>query len=199
MRRRPSPTSSPPSSLTPEPKARLLTCGHGRPPAAGVAPLLTSAGVTQLVDIRRFPHSRHNPDAQGEAIALMCAEHAIAYRWDERLGGRRHLNREADARSPDTWWQVASFRAYAAHTRTPEFADAMNELLAEAPRGRVAIMCSETVWWRCHRRLIADVTELSFGVGVVHLLPGNRREAHRISDGARLLPEGGLVWDGSGA
>jgi uncharacterized protein (DUF488 family) len=88
---------------------------------------------------------------------------------------------------------VAQFGAYAAHTRTPEFGTALDEVLAEAATATVAVMCSESVWWRCHRRLIADVAVLGRGVAVHHLMPGGRLAVHRPSEGA-VLDGGEVRW-----
>src|SRR3712207_9221811 len=88
----------------------------------------------------------------------------IGYRWEERLGGRRRLPPEEPV--ADGWWTVAQFAAYAAHTRTAEFAAALDEVLAEASAATVTVMCSERVWWRCHRRLVVDVAVLRRGVTV---------------------------------
>jgi len=173
----------------------LLTVGHGRLDEDGLAALLTGEGVDLLVDIRRFPGSRGSPHLRREALAEWLPPRGPAYRWEERLGGRRTLPR--DQPSPDTWWTVPAFRAYAAHTRTPEFRSALAELLAEAARRRVAVMCSETVWWRCHRRLVADVAMLAHGFGVRHLMPNGSPRPHRPADGARVREDGLLVWDGS--
>jgi len=116
----------------------------------------------------------------------------VAYHWEERLGGRRRLAK--DSPDEDSWWQVTQFRAYAAHTRTPEFAAALDELLADAGRP-TAVMCSESVWWRCHRRLIADVCVLGRGIDVQHLMPDGRLRPHRPADGARQRDDGLIVWD----
>ena len=96
----------------------------------------------------------------------------------------------------DAWWTVAQFAAYAAHTRTPEFAAALDEVLAEAAAGTVAVMCSESVWWRCHRRLIADVAVLGRGVPVTHLMPDGRLRPHEPSAGAVLGADGAVRWPG---
>lgn len=119
----------------------------------------------------------------------------IEYRWDERLGGRRRLR--ADTQIVDGWWRVESFRAYAAHTRSQDFADAMADLIDAVSGGVTVVMCSETVWWRCHRRLIADVALLVHDVPVRHLMPAGRLTPHKSSDGARPLGHGQLVWDGA--
>lgn len=174
----------------------LLTFGHGTASRAELAELLRSAGIGAVVDVRRFPGSRHNQAASQGQIEQLCTELGVGYRWDERLGGRRALSAEQDAASPDTWWRVKAFRAYAAWTRTPWFAAGMAELVAGLSDRRSAVMCSETVWWRCHRRLIADVAVLLNGVEVVHLVAG-RRSVHAASAGARRLNADQLVWDGA--
>jgi hypothetical protein len=89
-----------------------------------------------------------------------------------------------------------AFAAYSAYTRTPEFAAALDELLTAAAERRVSIMCSESVWWRCHRRVISDVAVLQQGVDVQHLMPDGRLSTHLVAEGARLHPDGQLYWDG---
>lgn len=172
----------------------LLTVGHGRTGADELAGLLTGAGVEALVDVRRFPASRASPHVARDALERWLPDHGVAYRWEPRLGGRRRL--PAGTPSPDGWWTVEAFRAYAAHTRTPEFGAALDEVLAQATDTAVAVMCSESVWWRCHRRLVADVTVLGRGVPVLHLMPGGALRPHPPAAGARVLPDGSLVWDG---
>ncbi|WP_043846489.1 DUF488 domain-containing protein [Crystallibacter crystallopoietes] len=172
---------------------RIMTIGHGTSSAAELTDLLAGAGVDLLVDVRRFPGSRKHPDMAKDALASWLPEAGVAYRWEEELGGRRRI--PAGEPEPDSWWKVAAFRAYAAYTRTPEFAAGLRRLLQDASAARPAIMCSETVWWRCHRRLISDVLVLQHGVDVVHLMPGGKTSAHRPSEGARRTPAG-LVWDG---
>lgn len=136
----------------------MLTVGHGPLDRGALRELLTDAGVQRLVDVRRFPGSRNNPDVTQGSMARWLAEAGIGYRWEEPLGGRRRL--PAAVPEQDTWWTVPAFRAYAAHTRTAEFVAALDRVLDEVARHTVAVMCSESVWWRCHRRLIADVTAL---------------------------------------
>ena len=168
--------------------------GHGPLAKDELAVLLTGAGVDLLVDIRRFPGSRGSPHLGRDALADWLPARGPEYRWEERLGGRRTLAR--DEASPDTWWTVPAFRAYAGHTRTPDFRSALDEVLAEAARCRVAVMCSETVWWRCHRRLVADVAMLAHGFDVRHLMPDGSLRPHRPAAGARVREDGQLVWDG---
>jgi uncharacterized protein (DUF488 family) len=169
----------------------LLTVGHGPQDRDAFGARLAGAGVELLVDIRRFPGSRNNPDVSRESLERWLPDIGIGYRWDERLGGRRRLTPGEPVE--DGWWTVAQFAAYAAHTRTPDFRAALDTVLAEAADTSVAVMCSESVWWRCHRRLVADVAVLERGVPVAHLMPDGRLTPHRPSDGA-VLVDGTLHW-----
>jgi uncharacterized protein (DUF488 family) len=174
------------------PKSTLLTLGHGRLDEGTLGSLLRGASVALLVDVRRFPGSRANPAVSREALSHWLPKLDIEYRWEERLGGRRSRPLGEDE---DPWWRVDAFGAYAAHTRTPEFREAMRVLLSEAAERRAAVMCSESVWWRCHRRLIADVAVLAHGKPVRHLMHDGRQTEHRPSEGARVRPDGLVVWD----
>jgi uncharacterized protein (DUF488 family) len=170
----------------------LLTVGHGRLDQAALGSLLRHASIELLVDVRRFPGSRTNPAVSRDALPEWLPDAGIDYRWEERLGGRRTTPR-GDVE--DDWWQVDAFRGYAAHTRTPEFRQALAGVLAEVPERRVAVMCSESLWWRCHRRVIADVAVLLHHVPVRHLMHDGRLVEHRASDGARVRSDGLVVWD----
>lgn len=176
----------------------LLTFGHGTAGQEELRALLADAGVGVVVDVRRFPGSRRHPHVGRDALAQWLPDAGIAYRWDQRLGGRRRTpaaEGEATAAVSDLWWRVESFRAYATHTRTPEFGDAMLELLAGVARVRTVVMCSESLWWRCHRRLIADVATLVHHVPVLHLDHRGGVAEHEPSAGARRT-SAGLVYDG---
>ena len=170
----------------------LITFGHGTASADRIAGLLRSAGVTSLVDIRPAPGSRRNPHVARAELERWLPGHGVSYRWDKRLGGFRRPAPD----SPDVAWREPAFRGYAGHMRTPEFLAAIGEVLAEATTGRVAVMCSESVWWRCHRRLVADFVELARGAGVRHLMHDGSLAAHRPSPGVRLRDDGLLVYDG---
>lgn len=174
----------------------LLTFGHGRLDGPALGSLLVGAGVELLVDVRRFPGSRANEAAARGRVPELLGGLGIDYRWEERLGGRRSLTAEQDRASPDTWWRVDAFRAYAAWTRSPDFRAAIPDLLADVQRCRTAVMCSEAVWWRCHRRIIADVVLLGHGVPVSHLMHDGRLIPHVASEGVRRGDRSGLVWDG---
>lgn len=164
--------------------------GHGAASQAELGELLRGAGVTRLVDVRRHPGSRTHPHVRREALAEWLPASGIDYRWDERLGGRRRLLPD----SPDVWWQVEAFRAYAAHMRTVDFLDAIAGVLAALAASTTAVMCSESLWWRCHRRLIADFATLARGTRVSHLSHDGHLADHRVAAGARLSGEV-LVYD----
>jgi uncharacterized protein (DUF488 family) len=170
----------------------LLTFGHGTADQARILAVLHGAGTGLLVDVRRYPGSRRNPHVARDALESWLPQAGIAYRWEPRLGGRRRV---AGTEQPamDPWWRVEAFRAYAAHTRSAEFGAAMGELLSDTAatdQGATVIMCSETVWWRCHRRLISDVAVLLHGTPVEHLSHDGRRTPHPPSPGARVTPAG---------
>ncbi|QNN54021.1 DUF488 family protein [Nocardioides mesophilus] len=172
--------------------ATLLTVGHGEATQTQLTDLLAGAGVGLVVDVRRFPGSRRHPHFARAEMEQWLPASGIGYRWEPRLGGRRRVPRDdADADS-DPWWRVAAFRAYAAHTRTPEFRAATGDLLADVSgrEDRVAIMCSESLWWRCHRRLIADAAVLLDHVSVRHLGHDGKLTDHVPAAGARISAEG---------
>jgi uncharacterized protein (DUF488 family) len=171
----------------------LFTVGHGNLDRLSLGGLLAGAGIHTVVDVRRFPGSRTNPDVRRDALSHWLPVLGIDYRWEQRLGGRRRL--PAGKPSLDPWWTVAAFRAYAAHTRTLEFTAALKDVMIEASSTRVAIMCAESLWWRCHRRLVADVVVLTRARPVRHVLPGGRLSDHRVAAGARLDGNGAVLWD----
>ncbi|HEX5494669.1 MAG TPA: DUF488 domain-containing protein [Mycobacteriales bacterium] len=173
--------------------APLLTFGHGTAGSDPLAALLGGAGVADVVDVRTAPGSRRNPDVRRDALAEWMPGHGIGYRWEPRLGGFRR----AAPDSPDTFWRNASFRGYAGHTRTPEFLAAMDELLCQAASARTAVMCGETLWWRCHRRIIADFAVLARHTPVLHLAHDGRLAQHRPTPGANLREDGLIVYDGA--
>lgn len=172
----------------------LFTVGHGTDDRHRLGTRLLETQIRVVIDVRRFPGSRRHPDVTRDALASWLPEIGVRYRWEERLGGRRRL--PAGEPVADGWWKVTQFAAYAAHTRTPDFVAALGEVLEAAESEPVAVMCSEFLWWRCHRRLIADVTMLSHQVAVQHLMPDGKLVEHQPSEGARLGPDGAVHWPG---
>lgn len=168
----------------------MLTVGHGTLGGEEFAELLAGAGVEGLVDVRRHPGSRRHPQFGRDALAATLDERGIGYRWEEDLGGRRKTSEG----SPNVALRDRSFRGYADHMATATFRDAIERLLADAEAATTTVMCAESVWWRCHRRLIADHLALGRGIAVEHLLHDGRRQPHAPTDGARE-EEGGVVYD----
>lgn len=170
----------------------IWTIGHSTHSADGFVALLQAHGIETLADVRRFPGSRRHPQFGSEALAQRLAADGIDYVWLSRLGGRRR---------GDTWpehegWRNASFRAYAGYTWTEEFAQGLEELLHLAAARRTAMMCSELLWWRCHRALVSDVLRF-LGVEVLHIASPGPAKPHPYTSPARVC-EGELVYPSKG-
>ena len=169
---------------------RVCTVGHGARPIEALLALLTDAGVDILVDVRRFPGSRRHPQFGRDALAAAVTSAGLRYTWQgETLGGRR----EARPGSRHTALRNASFAAYADHMDTPAFRTAVDDLLDQATTALPAVLCAETLWWHCHRMLIADALLLR-GATVSHLLEGGP-QPHRLTDGVRRDLDGWPVYD----
>jgi uncharacterized protein (DUF488 family) len=169
----------------------VFTIGHGARPIEAFIAVLRQASVSVLVDVRRFPGSRRHPQFGRSALAEALAAAGIGYESQgEALGGRRSRG----AGSRHTALRVAAFGGYADHMDTEEFRSAIDRLIAHADTERLAIMCAETVWWHCHRMLIADALTLR-GATVVHLLDIGRREPHRLHPTLRRGDDGWPVYD----
>ena len=160
---------------------RLLTLGHGTASAEELVALLQGAGAERLVDVRTAPGSRRHPHVRREAMAGWLGAAGVGYRWEPELGGFRR----PDPGSVNLALRHPAFRGYADYMRTPPFWAALDRLLAEAAEGPTVAMCSETLWWRCHRRLLADAVELVRGAEVLHLDHRGRLERHRPTGGVR--------------
>ena len=168
----------------------VLTIGHGRLSADELTTLLRDSAVAAVVDVRRFPGSRRHPQFRREELEEWLPAAGIAYRWEERLGGRRRVRND----SRHIALRNDSFRAYADHMESAEWRAAMRQLEQESRGRRVAVMCSEAVWWRCHRRLIADAAVLLYDLPVQHLMHDGRCHEHPPTVGARI-DAGELVYD----
>jgi uncharacterized protein (DUF488 family) len=166
----------------------LLTVGHGTATQEALTEMLHGAGVRLLVDVRTAPGSRRNPHVDRAALEQWLPAAGIAYRWEQDLGGFRRPT----ADSPDVVWREPMFRGYAGWMREEPFRAALDRVLADGD-GTV-VMCSEAVWWRCHRRLLADAAVLLHGAAVEHLMHDGRRQPHRPTEGARVTPAG-IVYD----
>lgn len=169
----------------------IITVGHGTASQHELEALLVGAGVASVVDVRRHPGSRRHPHVARDRLEVWLPAAGIDYRWEERLGGRRS---RVDG-SPNAGLRDPAFQAYADHLGTPEFREAIETVLAEARDRRVAVLCSESVWWRCHRRLIADHVTLLTDAELRHLLHDGHLDEHRPTDVVRV-EDGRLVYDG---
>jgi uncharacterized protein (DUF488 family) len=155
------------------------TVGHGIRPLEELVDTLHEAGVQTLVDVRRFPGSRRNPQFNQEPLRGALEEADIAYRHAVELGGRRSGEPGED---DFTCIRVPAFRSYAARMRTPEWQES---LAAELAQPAPCFMCAETPWWKCHRRLIAELLTAR-GHEVTHLLGPGRRQPHALYDESEI-------------
>ena len=170
----------------------LITLGHGTATTDELAQLMREAGIGALVDVRTVPKSRRHPQFVREALQEWIPQvTAASYRWEPRLGGFR----KTTPGSPNVALRHPSFRGYADYMETDAFARALGDLLHAAESEQTAVMCSETLWWRCHRRLIADAAALLHGVEVRHLMHDGTLAAHRPTAGVRVTAEGKLRYD----
>lgn len=159
----------------------VLTVGHGTLAADELVDLLHANRVECLVDVRSYPGSRRNPQFGREQMAGWVTEAGVEYRWEPRLGGRRPVRPD----SPNVVLRNDAFRGYADHMAGDEFVEALAELVQGSAHRRTAVMCSESVWWRCHRRLLSDAAVLVHGADVRHLMHDGRRVEHPLTEGAR--------------
>ncbi|HKD35061.1 MAG TPA: DUF488 domain-containing protein [Gaiellaceae bacterium] len=167
----------------------VFTIGHGTRPAEELIACLREAEVETLVDVRRFPGSRRNPQFGQAALTETLRDAQIAYRHAVDLGGRRS-GEPGEERFGCL--RVAAFRSYAARMGTEPWQRALAEALAEPTP---CFMCAETLWWRCHRRLIAELL-VARGRAVIHLIRPGHREPHRLYDESEVR-DGRLYLCGS--
>lgn len=166
---------------------RAWTIGHSTHPAERFLALLAEHGVEQVADVRTVPKSRKHPHFHTEQMAAWLPAEGVGYRHLPRLGGWRRTTPD----SPNGGWRNTSFRGYADYTMTDEFAVGLRELLELAGAAPTAVMCSEGLWWRCHRRLIADRL-LTGGAEVMHIGPDGRAAPHALTPFA-VPDEDGLL------
>jgi uncharacterized protein (DUF488 family) len=173
----------------------VFTIGHSTRDLAAFIAALKAAGANCVADIRRFPMSRRYPHFNRENLAPALAEAGIAYRHFPALGGRRGKRADGEA-SPHTLWREAAFRNFADYAETPEFRAAFAALVELVKTGNPAIMCAEAVWWRCHRRIVTDYL-IAAGFAVEHIFDEKKREAAKLTPGARPGADGTLLYEGA--
>jgi uncharacterized protein (DUF488 family) len=170
----------------------IYTVGHGTRSIDELIDILRAVGVRRVEDVRAAPGSRRHPQFGRDALARALSDAGIDYASRRELGGFRTPRPD----SPHTAIRNRSFRGYADHMDGGEFREALRALEAISVTSVVAIMCAETLWWRCHRRMIADAL-VANGHEVVHLISPSARSRHELHPAARIA-DGRLVYDGGG-
>ena len=162
----------------------VFTVGHSNRPLEEFIALLDEAGIECVADVRRLPGSRSFPQYNADALALSLSERGIDYWYVPPLCGRRS-KRELEGVPEESFWTNASFARYAAYAHSDAFIAGLHALLERAREQRCALMCSEAVWWRCHRRIITDHL-LARGAPVFHIMGHAKVDAATLTRGARI-------------
>jgi len=165
----------------------IWTIGHSTRAIEAFIELLRINAIEVVADVRRFPASRRYPQFNEAELRSALAAEGIGYFWLPSLGGRRRPRPD----SPNDAWRNDAFRGYADHIATEEFASGLFDLLGVAEGMPTAVMCSEAVWWRCHRSLIADVL-CSIGIDVLHIMDASTTR-HPYTSAARIV-DGTLTY-----
>ena len=174
----------------------VFTIGHSTRPLAEFVNLLKQAEIALVADVRTVPRSRTNPQYNRDALPRALAEFHITYDHIAALGGLRGKEHGIPP-AVNAFWDNDSFHNYADYAMTVPFRSGLDALRTLAHGQRCAIMCAEAVWWRCHRRIIADYL-LHEGETVFHILGKDRLEPARMTEAARPGPNGGLVYPANG-
>ena len=172
--------------------AGFVTIGHSNRTSQTVIEMLRESQVGLLADVRAFPRSRSNPAFNIDSFPAELATHHIGYRHFPALGGRRPRDPEVDE-TVNAFWRVQTFHNYADYALGDEFQAALRDLQQLGNEQRLALMCSEAVWWRCHRRIIADYL-LAAGHDVMHLMAPGRVQNAELSKGAKIRADGRLLY-----
>ncbi len=167
----------------------FFTIGHSTRSIPEFVELLRAGRVELVVDIRTVPRSRTNPQFNADSLPDALAPFQISYRRIEALGGLRGRSHDAPP-EVNGWWQNRSFHNFADYALSEGFRSGLEELVALGRERRTAMMCAEAVWWRCHRRIVADHL-LAAGETVFHLMGSDRLEPAKLSSGAS--PREGIV------
>ncbi len=169
---------------------RIYTIGHSNLSFEQFASLLKEFGICIVADIRRYPSSRKFPHFNRQDLCKLLADENIEYQWLEALGGRRHASK--NDKSLNIGLKSPGFRNYADHMGTDEFRTAVQELLSAAATLRAAVMCAEKLYWKCHRRLLADYL-VAQGVEVVHIVEPGKLSGHKLTPYA-IATETGVIY-----
>ena len=164
----------------------FFTIGHSKRPIEEFASLLAEADVRLVADVRTVPRSRFNPQFNRDALAASLAVRGVAYEHLAALGGLRGAQRDAPPET-NAFWENASFHNYADYAMMEDFRSGLRHLRELGHATRSCIMCAESLWWRCHRRIIADYL-IAAGEEVFHILGEGHIEPARMTPAARLEP-----------
>lgn len=170
----------------------FFTIGHSTRPLEVVAGLLKEADVARLVDVRTVPRSRTNPQYNRDMLPRSLEPFGIGYEHMAALGGLRSRAREVP-QGVNAFWENGSFHNYADYAMSERFHAGLSHLRELGETRRCAVMCAETVWWRCHRRIITDYL-LAAGESVFHILSPEKIETATISEAARPQGAGVLTY-----
>jgi uncharacterized protein (DUF488 family) len=173
----------------------FFTIGHSTRPVTEFQALLTAAEIALVVDVRTVPRSRRNPQYNDDQLPRTLASASIAYQHLPELGGLRGRQSNIDPQL-NGFWDNASFHNYADYALSPVFAAGLAGLRELGHVQRCAVMCAEAVWWRCHRRIIADYL-IAAGESVLHILGPHHVEPAKLTEGAQLRPDGTVVYPGA--
>lgn len=170
----------------------IFTIGHSTHTLQEFLDMLGKQQIELVIDVRKLPGSNRYPQFNRDNLRSALAESGIDYRWTEGLTGRRPVSRTVPF-EVNAWWQSRSFHNYADHALGKEFANAMEQVHDLADGQRLALMCSEAVWWRCHRRIIADHL-MARGNHVSHIMGQDQVVDAKLSDGARRASDGEVTY-----
>lgn len=170
----------------------FFTIGHSTRTLDEFVDLLRQSQVRLVADVRSIPRSRTNPDYNRDDLPASLAKLQIGYKHFADLGGRRGRIRAVEP-SPNGFWRVVSFRNYADYALTEPFAAGLDSLRAAGHAHRCAVMCAEAVWWRCHRRIIADYL-IAAGEAVCHILGPGHVDAASLTPGAVVREDGRIIY-----
>lgn len=170
----------------------FYTIGHSTRPLDEFVGLLQSADVTFVVDVRTVPRSRTNPQYNSDVLPPSLLQAGIGYEHIAALGGLRSRQRRVAA-DVNSFWENESFHNYADYAMGEQFRDGLGRLCELGRVQRCAIMCAEAVWWRCHRRIIADYL-LAAGETVLHIMGPNHIVPARLTDGAKPEASGVVIY-----
>jgi uncharacterized protein (DUF488 family) len=170
----------------------FFTIGHSTRSVDEMASLLIGAGANMIADVRTVPRSRTNPQFNMDVLPGALAARGIGYRHIAALGGLRSRRKDAGP-SPNTFWENASFRNYADYAETEPFREGLAELIKLGAADVCAIMCAEAVWWRCHRRIIADYL-IAGGSPVFHIMGLGKTAPTTLTPSAREGGVGQLIY-----